>query len=90
METITDEAVYLSAMKQLLIDHLRSKLGIEGWGDPRAEEELMRLLRERDSGTAGRIGTVLDQCNKLLYAPHNLDMEVRSALSARVAEVLYE
>ncbi len=90
VETITDEAVYLSAMKQLLIDHLRSKLGIEGWGDPRAEEELMRLLQERDSGTAGRIGTVLDQCNRLLYAPHSVDTEVRSELSARVAAVLYE
>ena len=90
VETIIDEAMYLSAMKQLLIDHLRSKLGIEGWGDPRAEEELMRLLRERDSGTAGRIETVLDQCNRLLYAPHSVDTEVRTELSAQVAAVLYE
>ena len=81
---LPEEELHLAGIKQSLISFLQSTLKTDAW----AEEELVRLLQEKDIALAGEIRPVLDQCNRLLYSPHRSEPGILGELSARVTAMV--
>jgi hypothetical protein len=83
-EKLPEEQQYLADIKRSLITFLQTRLKTDAW----AEEDLLRLLQEKDNSLAGKIKPVLDLCNRLLYSPNRPEPKVLQELGAKAKAVI--
>jgi len=83
-EKLPEEQQYLADIKRSLITFLQTSLKTDAW----TEEDLLRLLQEKDNSLAGKIKPVLDLCNRLLYSPSRPDPRALQELGARAKAVI--
>ena len=77
---LPEEELRLAQIKQALLNFVQSTLQTDTW----AEEDLVRLLQEKDKTLAGQVRPVLDECNLILYSPHRSEPGILEELDARV------
>jgi hypothetical protein len=78
------EDLALADIKQTLIHFLQSRLQTDAW----AEEDLLHLLQQKDPPLAGKVISLLDECNKLLYSPHRPDRRILSRLNRELDTIV--
>jgi len=80
------ENLDLPEIKQTLIQFLQAHLQSDAW----AEEDLLDLLEQKDPSRKGRVQSLLDDCNQLLYSPQSPDPKTIANLNRRLKAILQE
>ena len=80
------ENLDLPEIKQTLIQFLQTHLQTDAW----AEEDLLDILQQKDPSRKGRVQSLLEDCNKLLYSPQRPDPKTIANLNRRLKAILQE
>jgi hypothetical protein len=83
---LSGEDLGLAEIKQTLIQFLQAHLLTDAW----AEEDLLDLLQQKDPSLAGKAQSLIDECNRLLYAPFRPDSKTITNLNRRLKEILQQ
>jgi hypothetical protein len=78
------EDLALADIKQALLHALQQRLQTDAW----AEEDIIQILQQKDPPLAGKVISLLDECNKLLYSPLHTDQRVLSRLNRQLDAIL--
>jgi len=83
-QDLTKEDLALADIKQTLIRFLQSHLQTDTW----AEEDILTILQQKDPSLAGKVQSLLDECNQLLYSPLSPEPSILARLNRRLEAIV--